>query len=794
MKNLDKICKKIYEFAKNRKTIKNDNEAQILASLINEILEYLPGPLTIQKIDRIDDTFWQNFDNFAETKFAQIVQKIVSILDINITKTEFWFEIEQIFQIESLNFFNESIQVILDEFKNNPKNRDFLVILLENCLKSNSLFASIMSGSLSLDNDLEKESVFFDQKWRHFIQNLISIPNRVSNHFGNKSPEFFQLDNYLKTLLFNCLTVIDIVILLNLKPEQNFVYLLDKILLNFNQNRVLIENFLLILTKWSLDNLKFRKKFQQILAYFDRNSIEICTTILVKIPNYPTVKIFENIVLKSENWYYILFEKIPFSSNNIVNSKILIENLVKYLKNFQQHFEKFFLKILTIWSKKSFINHENELRQIFLTKLLIRCSKNCLNYLTDHSSILYAGVSKHLESCNDFVKILGMVVGELFSEQKLQFDYNNYNNDIKQLVSELKDFYYQIDDNDSGSFFDINEDQLLSNFCQKVVITAHSNTSSNNDVIKTDLRDETLKKVSQINICETVIDSDDDDDDLKPYDMSNDKKSVKKPPAYLRDLVEGLLDSDNLEYFTICLENCEELIRKQLSEDDISLSVNLLEILLFLEPKSVGSIDNFETIILNSCVSIAVIHPKSSAIFLCKVFHTEDRIYSLSQKMLVLKIIQETVKNFDQNGNYFLNLGYFYFPLLYGCCDKGIFLKFMQNDCFDVMLLQNYLKTLGLIFEKSSNSPLVLKMFREMFLIVWNLRFHPIIEAKMAFVEFLCVALYFVPANLLNSEANNELEQIFEWTKIRLNDPDSDRNLDSRVRNLFAVLQKVIDQ
>ena len=56
------------------------------------------------------------------------------------------------------------------------------------------------------------------------------------------------------------------------------------------------------------------------------------------------------------------------------------------------------------------------------------------------------------------------------------------------------------------------------------------------------------------------------DDELEPYDMSNDQKVVTaKSPLYVRNCMEGLLNSEKPDQVEICLKTASALIRKHIS-------------------------------------------------------------------------------------------------------------------------------------------------------------------------------------------------------------------------------------
>jgi telomere length regulation protein len=135
----------------------------------------------------------------------------------------------------------------------------------------------------------------------------------------------------------------------------------------------------------------------------------------------------------------------------------------------------------------------------------------------------------------------------------------------------------------------------------------------------------------------------DSDDDLIPYDMSEDLKlSTKKRPKYLRDLRDGLLETEDHERFSESLEVCEALIMAQLSDDDISLGIELLEILVCLEEKF--CVDSFDT--RRYCASVAIVSafPQPCAEYLSSQLNTGFGKYSIGQHLFMLDCLAGSAK------------------------------------------------------------------------------------------------------------------------------------------------------
>ena len=90
--------------------------------------------------------------------------------------------------------------------------------------------------------------------------------------------------------------------------------------------------------------------------------------------------------------------------------------------------------------------------------------------------------------------------------------------------------------------------------------------------IKNESTDENIETLNLLNLKENVIieskelnvkvtqNDEDSDDDLIPYDLSNDIKVTKtKQPAYLRDCLDGLIYSEDVEKIELCLKSVENL-------------------------------------------------------------------------------------------------------------------------------------------------------------------------------------------------------------------------------------------
>ncbi|KAG8145548.1 hypothetical protein E2320_012065 [Naja naja] len=122
------------------------------------------------------------------------------------------------------------------------------------------------------------------------------------------------------------------------------------------------------------------------------------------------------------------------------------------------------------------------------------------------------------------------------------------------------------------------------------------------------------------------------DDDLVPYDMSQDKELKKtRAPTYIRDCFEILTGSEDAEKYEATLGVLETLIRRD-SATAQEMSVELAKVLLHLEEKSY--IEGFVGLRQGALVAVIVADPIRVAKYLTSEFYSLN--YSLRQRMDIL--------------------------------------------------------------------------------------------------------------------------------------------------------------
>ena len=305
----------------------------------------------------------------------------------------------------------------------------------------------------------------------------------------------------------------------------------------------------------------------------------------------------------------------------------------------------------------------------------------------------------------------------------------------------------------------------------------------------------------------------DSDDDLEPYDMSEDKVESKwEAPRYIRDVMDFLgnasSEEDACERVRLALESGESVIRQQLAREHGSLVDQLLKILIHLDDKY--CIDNFCTLRLRTLIAVAASHPLESAAFLTAEFYRPN--YSVSQRLDMLHVISAVARELSsqpspscqarmvdkarpsddeeswrevvrqriesntrrffparrQNNNAAVVVdngftpvaGSFFFPLVekVDCC--LVYLKLIDEDYF---ILSTLLSTLAVIVGCTGPVSIVWRMARSLVDIVWLLRLHSQASVRESALVAYAQALMVFDRDMLTSHYALEVAEWKEW-------------------------------
>ncbi|KAI5466254.1 telomere length regulation protein-domain-containing protein [Mariannaea sp. PMI_226] len=309
---------------------------------------------------------------------------------------------------------------------------------------------------------------------------------------------------------------------------------------------------------------------------------------------------------------------------------------------------------LARFGDKLYIKHAAILQQNVHTEVLLlaagyvhRLSPIKLTMLLRGCSYMSI-ISNRIGATQQRARFLGLVVGESLSalidakETKLNFQMEETETEEAQQLKQLTRLADQ-----PGPV-----DPILSNF------STQTPTSSSQSIVSTPKS--IVKKVKKVKpkqqppisavkpraiIEEIDSSSDEDEDDLVPYEKDSDpedsdedatlvQRNKPKAPVYVRDLINFLRDSESYDKQKLALQTAPLLIRRKANYGtEVSSHANeLAGLLVGIQDKF--DISDFDDLKLQGMVALVVSQPKTMAPWFARTFFEGD--YSLSQRTSVL--------------------------------------------------------------------------------------------------------------------------------------------------------------
>ncbi|XP_008558582.1 telomere length regulation protein TEL2 homolog [Microplitis demolitor] len=571
--------------------------------------------------------------------------------------------VDKLIQAPLYPMLHESLQVLTDHLKKSTDINfiNLITSLLEKIIKSETLYSSIMTACRPKPLTAIEQTEF-DENWRNFLQLLVSLPPLIANKTQGNISKYFSLDVYSKIIIYHTARAVkflnDVSSEFNITPNVTLISLLiSKSISSLGSGHFV--HLLDIFISWSLKNHKnIRELIHKILCNLERSSVEAVATLLLKrISNPSNVELILGNVLVNDHWRYVLTVKIPLLSCH--DSDQLIKNNVFYLSSVGEKnlLVDLVIKMINIWGDKSFLNHSSSDHHEFISKFIVLSVFRLKDQLTNTQKeqiqrLIFDGTPAHLQSMLPEIRTMGMITGELIVDilsadaPKLKYDYDEA---ARVIVDKFKKLIADKDDEDL--VFD--GDEIVQDLGHSF-ITERERTGTEERAKEIDPRVEEIKNKSYDKVVVDDNDDDDDeldsDDDLIPYDMSNDTTEMEKlKPRYLRDLKSNLINcqaNNDPDRFSESMKAAEELITKQLPGDDKSLGLELLKLLMTM--KEEVHTENFRQLKLNSCVAIVLVYPKESAEFLCSSFHEGLRIYSVADRIFFLNVLAEAARKLSR--------------------------------------------------------------------------------------------------------------------------------------------------
>ncbi|XP_058801183.1 telomere length regulation protein TEL2 homolog [Phymastichus coffea] len=637
---------------------------------LKKYVEYLPGTLTEQKLVGLDE----EERKIDPLMYSRVLETLVETFDVNwpLYNGELDDSIKRIFVVEGSDsqVMYESLLALTQAMKQTeyPKVIAAVGRLLEELMKSDALFSALVTSSRITDlSDFEKNTE--DELWQAIIQLIVSLPNRVANKMQKNLPDTFKLKSFTNLLSFHIARAIHFLNESKVNVDGRILSMLFGkmfLVLSSDDLKPLVD----IIVLWCKSRVsEMRSIVQSILFGIDTHSIENLAVQILKHPCFVS-EILENLI-RNDNWRHTFTVRIPLMT--WYNDDRLIYNLVSLLRKVQTSDDRLLfdltIKLLDVWGDQSALNHTSFDQHLYITKLIILSVKHMVGHLSpseknEIQKLLFSGIPTHLGSTEVNVRAVGMITGEMLTEllitlsdaAKLKFEYDGMEKDTLLLVKALKNIEVPVYENRMDEELIVGEIEFPNLGNKRVyelgiecgILKNHAKQETKPNITETKEPYKKIEKeVSQSPVTQ-VEEELDSDDDLVPYDLSNDRPDIEKfKPLYLRDLRDNLVNApsnnlDDLNVFSETLRVSEELIIAQLGNDDESFAKELLEIFLNLQDRY--ATEDFEVLTFKACVAIVSIYPQACAKYLCQEFHSELSKYSVQHRLTMLNVLCEAAR------------------------------------------------------------------------------------------------------------------------------------------------------
>ncbi|XP_053682253.1 telomere length regulation protein TEL2 homolog [Sabethes cyaneus] len=679
--------------------IRSEEQLLSIRASLDELTECLPGPRTPEQllgIDYCDDK--EQWLKFASQEYPDLLTELVTRFDQQFPGQDDALD-RRIWRIFSLDhnhaFIVEALQMLTSS-EYLSKNRAVFVQILTGLLQDDEYLA-ICFIELSLKGSNENGARKYDRQIRYdqLVSILTGIPNKLANVLQRETPEMFLPAKFSQLLFQQILKAINALTQIcqlheHQKWDTSFLSkLLSKVITDYNLEKSSphMQVTLQILSAWARNNsYQQRPLIASVFSQLSRSAIEIVTIIALRmgVALIHVLPASRNGLLDGGDWHYVLCQKIPLFS--CYSEDELVDNLMHLLARLSDHNQSVSMlvdlsqELVTVWSSKSAIQKTSFEQHLYLSKLLLlaiayrhqfKVRPLTGNETQELRRLLFGGLKCHLESPAKNMRCVGMIVSEVIlgmfdektvkEEDRLRFDFEGMDKQTLDMVNDLRNFNKRckfLEDEHSQGIIAEQEltDELVERMFENNSVSKHPRlnilsveqpvTVVQSEILSVELPrcKSPLKERKHGDSDDSELDS---DDDLEPFDMTNDSKieQDKFRPKYLLDLREALIsssDQQSPELFEYAVQTAPELIDQQLANNDPKLALDLLQIFLTLESRCY--VENFEELKFSSLVAICTTFPQQCAEYLCREFHADLSKYSLNRRILMLDILAQTAK------------------------------------------------------------------------------------------------------------------------------------------------------
>ncbi|KFQ71667.1 Telomere length regulation protein TEL2, partial [Phaethon lepturus] len=463
-------------------------------------------------------------------------------------------------------------------------------------------------------------------------------------------------------------------------------------------------------------------------------------------------------------------------------------------------------ELLETWGSSSAVKHSPPEQQQYISKAILICLshlkepeiESCRQELL---TSMMEGVKCHLDSNLPQIRRLGMIVAESISS-KINTDGPVLKFQVKVVMKSMSDAALPL------------------------VLESNKKSHTAAPVIPDEESDAELDR-GRKTVCTPHANSYlyffYSDDDLIPYDMSEDKELKTKAPVYIRDCIEVLTGSEDVDKWEATIKALESLVRKNPAATR-EVSVELAKILLHLEEKT--CIEGFVELRQKAQVAVLTTDPIPVAKYLTSQFYSLN--YSLRQRMDILdvlvlaaqelsypkshgktkhsgaqkpciqllpgsdsskvwkRIVDERIKSktrrfamgrsqveLSSGPNEFNSVaGHFFFPLIQHFDRPLTTFDLLGEDHF---VLGRLVHTLAILMYLAVNTVAVTAMGKALLEFVWALRFHTDSYVRQGLLSCISSVLLSVPTVRLLEDMTEELLETQSWLgDVVEKDPDGE--------------------
>ncbi|XP_066054153.1 telomere length regulation protein TEL2 homolog [Chamaea fasciata] len=653
------------------------------------------------------------------------------------------------------------------------------------------------------------------------LNKIVCLPEHVSNKLRGKNPPVFFPQNYFPLLGDAVLQVLEKIsesLRGGLDCSISFVsHVLGKVCVHGRQKEILgvLVPRLTDLTK--SDCIWQRICWRLVECVPDRWMEAVVLGFVQRAPRADVLsRLLGNLVVKNKKAQFVVTQKILLLQYG--HTTAVLQNLLGYLSLDglrRALLLRVLQELLETWSSSSAVKHSPAEQQLYISKAILIC----LSHLKEHEiescrqellMSMMEGMKCHLDSSLPQLQRLGMVVAESISLKintegpvlKFEYEEDDETRELKSLLVQTPSLFVVPS---------LPDDDRSEKAGAAVPLVPESNEKSH-----------TAAPVMPDEESDAELDS---DDDLIPYDTSEDKELKIKAPVYIRDCIAVLTGSrsEDVDKWEATVKALEGLVRKNPAATR-EVSVELAKILLHLEEKT--CIEGFVELRQRAQVAVLTTDPIPVAKYLTSQFYSLN--YSLRQRMDILdvlvlaaqelscpkfhgktkhsgaqkpciqlplgsdsskdwrRIVDERIKNktrrfsmgqshveLASHPNKFSSVaGYFFFPLIQHF-DRPLTTFDLLGE--DHLVLGRLVHTLAILMYLAVNTVAVTAMGKALLEFVWALRFHTDSYVRQGLLSCISSLLLSVPKEQILEDMTEELLEAQSWLgDVMEKDPDGD--------------------